>query len=128
VSVISLCHRNHRLREWLDRLSIFLPHRDQFNFDLGIKRFERRLLLPPTDPDALHPCLINAVALGACSCAGSDLRAFEKVFLERTQYECERSLANVDRLEHFLWSSVILGWYWTRVGKMINAHTVSTSE
>jgi hypothetical protein len=109
-------------------LSIFLPHRDQFNFDLDLERFEARLLLPSTDPDALHPCLVNAVALAACSCAGSDLRAFETVFLERTQRQCERSLANADRLEHFLWSSVIVGWYWTRVGKILNAHSVSTSE
>lgn len=40
----------------------------------------------------------------------------------------ELSLASVDRLEHFMWSSVIMGWYYSRVGKLTPAHSMSTSE
>lgn len=85
-------------------------------------------MLPSNHPDALHPSLIYGIALAACSCAGSDLRGFERVFLERTQTECENALANVERIEHFLWAFVLLGWYWAREGNAIRAHAVSTSK
>lgn len=87
---------------------MFLPHRDQFNFDICIVTMEARLMYPASHPQAIHPSLINAIGLAACSCAGPDLKVYEAIFLKRAQLECERALANVDRLEHFLWASVLI--------------------
>ena len=38
------------------------------------------------------------------------------------------ALANVDRLEHFMWANIIAGWYYARVGLLTVAHSISTSK
>ncbi|KAF8323988.1 hypothetical protein DL93DRAFT_2162085 [Clavulina sp. PMI_390] len=108
-------------------LSMFYPQKDQFNFDLDVPRFRRRYRLDASDPEALHPSLVYVVALAACSSAGPDLREFEKIFLERVKVESEKALATVDRLEHYMWTSVVLAWYWCQKGNFVAAHAVSTS-
>lgn len=75
-------------------------------------------MYPASHPHAIHPSLINAIALAACSCTGPDLKTYEQIFLQRTQYECEQALANVDRLEHFLWASVLLVSFHVRGGSI----------
>ena len=109
-------------------LMIFLLRRDELDFELCIPRLERRMLLPATDPEALHPSLINAICLGACVCTGADFFFYEKVFRDRTREYLDAALGAADRMEHFMWASVILGWYWIRGGEDLPAHATATSK
>ncbi|KAF9515056.1 hypothetical protein BS47DRAFT_1381714 [Hydnum rufescens UP504] len=108
-------------------LAIFLPYRDQFNFDLNPQRLEEAMALPSSNPQSLHPALLNAIFLGACSCLGPEVRRHERIFLDRAREHLNQSLAFVDRLEHFLWASAILGWYWIKNGCIMQAHNISSS-
>ena len=106
---------------------VLLPHRDHLNFELNIQRLEQRILLPSTDAEALHPCLINAICLGAMTVAGHDFDTYAKIFREQARDEMVNSLSTVDRMEHLLWASVILGWYWCRMGNDVQASALATS-
>ncbi len=76
------------------RTRVLIPFRGQFHFYVNIHRFVYRLRLPPTHPSAIHPCLLNAVYLAACSViGGTSMVMHEQVFLNRTRQACERSLA-----------------------------------
>ena len=112
----------------LCRWRIFLPYRAQFNFDVHIPLYKRTILLPADDPEAIHPCLINAIALAACSVSGPDLAPYAKILACRTRTYMDEALASVDRLEHFIWASIIAGWYYSRVGLLTLAHSMSTSK
>lgn len=106
---------------------VLLPHRDHLPLGLNIPRLEQRILLPPTNANALHPCLINAICLGGVTTAGRDFDAYAKIFRERAREEMVNSLSIVDRMEHLLWSSIILGWYWCRIGNDVQASALATS-
>ncbi len=106
------------------RTRVLIPFRGQFHFYVNIHRFVYRLRLPPTHPSAIHPCLLNAVYLAACSViGGTSMVMHEQVFLNRTRQACERSLAYADRLVHFMWANVILASYYLRAGRVVEAHS-----
>jgi hypothetical protein len=107
---------------------VFLVHRDELDFELCIPRLERRMLLPSTDPEALHPSLISAICLGACIGTGADFSVYERLFRDRTREYLDAALSAADRMEHFMWASVILGWYWIRGGEHLPAHAIATSK
>ena len=107
---------------------IFAVHADELEFGLCVSRLERRMILPATDPEALHPCLINAICLGACVFAGADFSVYETLFRERTREDLDAALSAADRIEHVMWASVILGWYWIRAAEHLLAHAIATSE
>lgn len=79
-------------------------------------------MLPPSHPDSLHPALMNAIFMAACSGCGPEMTPYEDLFLARAQDHLNQSRALVDRLEHMLWASVIISWYWTRIGRVLEAH------
>jgi len=106
---------------------IFLVNRDELYFGLCVPRLEKRIILPPTDPEALHPCLVYAICLGACVFAGADFSAYETLFRERTREYLDAALSGADRMEHFMWASVILGWYWIQGGEHLPAHAIAAS-
>jgi len=106
---------------------ILVLHRDHINFGLNIQRLEQRILLSPTDAEALHPCLINAICLGAATVIGPDFDPYAKIFRERASEEIMNSLRIADRMEHLLWSCIILGWYWSRIGNDVQASALATS-
>lgn len=110
------------------RLSIFLPHRHQLGFDLHIPRLKRHIQLPPDDPHALHPCLIDAICLGGCASAGLDFDAYARIFQLRTEEQMALALASADRLEDLLWAMVILGWHYIRKGNEVQAHSLANSK
>ena len=51
------------------------------------------------------------------------MSAYEPLFLSRTRSCLEQSLATADRLVHFMWANVILASYYTRVGRVVEAHS-----
>ena len=63
-------------------------------------------MLPPSDPNAIHPGLLSAIYLCACSAAGGTFLNFVPTLLRRTRELLHESLAFADRLPHFLWASV----------------------
>lgn len=85
--------------------------------------------LPTTDAGGLHPCLINAICLGGCVFAGAGFSAYAELFCDRTREALDASLSAADRIEHFMWASIILGWYWIRAaGHLLPAHAIATSK
>lgn len=79
---------------------------------------------PESDLSSLHPALLNAMYLGACSVNGHPLERFKSHFLERTRFYMHQSLACADRLTHFLWASVILGAFLVREYRLAEAYAV----
>ncbi|KAF8315753.1 uncharacterized protein EI90DRAFT_310693 [Cantharellus anzutake] len=56
-----------------------MPLRGHFHFNVNVMDFMSRLHLPQDDPRAIHPCLISAICLAACSFIlplGSDSPSF----------------------------------------------------
>lgn len=88
---------------------------------MHIPTFLYNTRLPPSHPSAIHPALMNAMYLAACSCAGGIFWDLEPVFLERTRRQLEEALAFADRLTHFLWGNVILTSYYLRYGRSVEA-------
>lgn len=109
-------------------LMIFLVNRDKLYFGLCVPRLEKWIILAPTDPGALHPCLVYSICLAVCVIAGTDLSAYETLFCKRTQEYLDATLSRADQMEHFMWASVILGWYWIQRGEHLPAHAIATSK
>ncbi|KAF8309002.1 hypothetical protein DL93DRAFT_1793902 [Clavulina sp. PMI_390] len=108
----------------LELVTLFLPHRLSFTFFMDLDQFFRRLSLPPSDPESIHPCLLNACYLGACGSNRGSLTAFQPYFVQRTRYFLQQSLMFADRTNHFLWASVILASFFTRERRLVEALTV----
>ncbi|KAF8312691.1 hypothetical protein DL93DRAFT_1298933 [Clavulina sp. PMI_390] len=92
-------------------ISLFLPYRTQYYFLMDLSRFLQCVSLPPSHPDSIHPCLLNACYLAACASSRGDLTSFQPYFLQRTRHFLEQSLTYCDRITHFLWASIILGCF-----------------
>ncbi len=101
---------------------ILLPFRCHFHFYIFIPRFLYHVRLPPSHPESPHPALLNAIFLAACNIGGDSMSAYEPLFLARIRPCLEQSLFMNDRLVHFMWASVILACYYTRVGRVVEAH------
>lgn len=78
----------------------------------------------PNDPGSIHPALLNAICLVACCVAGGRLFTFKEYFLEQTRLGLERSLADANRLTHFLWASVVLGNFFTNCGRSNESYAI----
>ncbi|KAF8319985.1 hypothetical protein DL93DRAFT_1919289 [Clavulina sp. PMI_390] len=109
---------------WLIRA--FLPYRLQFHFFAEPDAFMAQLSLPPDDPKSVHPALLNAMYLAACWIVGDKLGSWQDYFLTQTRRHLQQSLAEADRLIHFLWATAILGSWYSLDGRMNEAYaTVS---
>ncbi|KAF8312620.1 hypothetical protein DL93DRAFT_2081863 [Clavulina sp. PMI_390] len=80
--------------------------------------------LPSSDPESIHPCLLNACYLGACIIGGRAFSPLEPFFLRRTRHFLHQALMFADRLTHFFWSSVILCCYFARTRRMEESFAV----
>ncbi|KAF8304931.1 hypothetical protein DL93DRAFT_2172870 [Clavulina sp. PMI_390] len=98
----------------LHLINLFLPYRAQFYFFIDVPHFLHCVSLPPSDPDAIHPCLLNACYLGACAGGGGLLASLQPHFIRRTRHFLEQSLMFADRINHFLWASVAMGCFFAR--------------
>ncbi|KAF8304862.1 hypothetical protein DL93DRAFT_2090045, partial [Clavulina sp. PMI_390] len=108
----------------LHLIDIFLQHREQFYFFIDAPNFLRRVSLRPSHADSIHPCLLNACYLGACSGSGCEFGFLEPYFLRRTRHFLEQSLMYADRIPHFLWANLILGCYLARKRRLEECFSV----
>lgn len=109
------------------RVGIFLPFRSHFQFYMDPSRLVRALSLPSDDPRAIHPSLLNAIYLSACNIAGGVLCQYEPIFLSRTRHHLSEQLAYADRILDFLWANMVLGSYFGRLARLVEAYTTITS-
>lgn len=103
------------------RVRVFLAFRRHFHFYMNVPTFLRNCRLPASHPNAIHPALLNAVYLAACSCAGGVFWDLEPIFLDRTRRYLDEALAFADRLTHFLWGNVVLASYYLSYGRSMEA-------
>ncbi|KAF8309904.1 hypothetical protein DL93DRAFT_2170055 [Clavulina sp. PMI_390] len=108
-------------------ISLFLPHRTQFQFFMDVPYFLQCLSLPPCHPESIHPCLRYACYLGACSAVGGRLAQMEPYFVERTRYFLEQALMFAEHITHFLWASMIFGSYFSRQRRLQESYAVISS-
>jgi hypothetical protein len=102
-------------------MRLFLPFRRQFHFCVDIPRLLRRAPLPQSDPEAIHPALLNVIYLIACHLVKGELIRYEPILLARARAYMEESLAHVDRLTHFLGASLILSCWYGLSGRLVEA-------
>lgn len=69
----------------------------------------------------MHPSLLNAIYLSACNIAGGTLGQYEPIFLARTRKHMTDQLAIADRLLDFLWANMVLGSYFGRLARLVEA-------
>ncbi|KAF8311354.1 hypothetical protein DL93DRAFT_1478245 [Clavulina sp. PMI_390] len=84
-----------------------------------------RISLPPSHPNSIHPCLLNACYLGACASNGGVLAEFKSYFVQRTRYFLQQSLTFADRTTHFLWGSLILAIFYVQEQRLVECVTVA---
>jgi hypothetical protein len=105
----------------LNSVRLFLPYRRQFYFYVDIPRLLRRVHLPQSDPEAIHPALLNAIYLIACHLVKGELTRYQPILLARARAYMDESLAHVDRLTHFLGASLILSCWYEQSGRLVEA-------
>lgn len=101
------------------RLNILIPQRSQFSMDFHYGRWRQTIVLPSSDPNSFHPCLVWAIALAAVSLCSMALSDYEPLFRAHAQAELANSLAYADRLEDSMWARVILAWHSIRQGRLM---------
>lgn len=101
-------------------------------FQHHLPRIFRAIELPPTHPDALHPCLVNTLFLIAshfsAESLGSSYQQYQDLFLARARAGMMDSLAMADRLFHFIVASVILARWFVSKGRLVEAHHQTAGE
>ncbi|KAF8312619.1 hypothetical protein DL93DRAFT_1292897 [Clavulina sp. PMI_390] len=105
-------------------LSLFLPFRFHYFFFTDIEHFRHCVTLPSSDPDSIHPCLLNACYLGACVNKGESMLSLEPYFVRRTRHFLDQALMFADRITQFLWASVLLACYFGRRRRMEESFAV----
>jgi hypothetical protein len=84
--------------------------------------------LPESHPESLHLVLVNAIFLAACSGGGPQMKPYEDEFLRRSREHAQHCLVHRDRIEHFLWASIIIAWYYVRNGRINEAYHSSSCK
>ncbi|KAF8304935.1 hypothetical protein DL93DRAFT_2172874 [Clavulina sp. PMI_390] len=111
----------------LQLVSLFLPYRAHYYFFMDVPHLLHCVSLPPSHPDAIHPCLLNACYLGACASSGGTLTSLEPYFIRRTRYFLDQSLKHADRITHFLWASIILTCYFAKARRLDESFAVANA-
>ncbi|KAF8312622.1 hypothetical protein DL93DRAFT_1293104 [Clavulina sp. PMI_390] len=111
----------------LCRIGLFLPYRSHYYFFMDVNYFLHCASLPQSHPDAIHPCLLNAIYLGACSSSGNALATLQPFFIKRTRHFLNQSLMYADRITHFLWASMVFACHLGRFHRMNEAYVVVSS-
>ncbi|KAF8304936.1 hypothetical protein DL93DRAFT_411836 [Clavulina sp. PMI_390] len=99
------------MRSSLDIIDLFIPHREHYYFFVDVPYFLHCAARPPSHPESLHPCLLNACYLAACASNQGELAVLKPYFLHRTRYFLQQALMLSDRITHFLWASIIFGCF-----------------
>ncbi|KAG8915023.1 hypothetical protein FRC01_003813, partial [Tulasnella sp. 417] len=100
-----------RLRK--DLIGGFLRNRDKCYFDLHVGRFIASLSLPPADPKAPHPALVDAILLVACYFSRAPyLVGYESGLLAAANTNLSTSFHRNDRLHDFIRASNLISFYY----------------
>ncbi|KAF8309907.1 hypothetical protein DL93DRAFT_2158106 [Clavulina sp. PMI_390] len=105
-------------------ISLFLPYRLQHHFYMDVAYFLRCFALPSSHPESIHPCLLHACYLAACNLVGGRWAAYEPYFLERSRFFLNQALMLADRIPHFLWASILLGYYFGKARRLEESFAV----
>lgn len=81
-------------------------------------RWRAAIKLDRSDLNSFHPVLINAIAGIATSICTPEYKGYSEGFIHRAILCADQSLADVDRIEDWMWARVLLFWYWVRCGKI----------
>ncbi|KAF8312238.1 hypothetical protein DL93DRAFT_1327861 [Clavulina sp. PMI_390] len=106
---------------------LFLPYHRHFYFFTNVPYFLACVSLPPSHPEAIHPCLLNACYLAACVAGGKAYADLQPYFIMRTRHFLDEALMFADRIMHFLWASMLLGNCLARSRRMQEWYTVVSS-
>ncbi|KAG8902283.1 hypothetical protein FRC01_009625 [Tulasnella sp. 417] len=100
-----------RLRK--DLIGIFLQNREKCYFDLHVGRFIASLSLPPADPQAPHPTLVDAILLVGCYFSRDpSLAGYESGLLVAANSHLSTSFHHTDRLHDFIRASNLIAFYY----------------
>lgn len=75
----------------------------------------------------MHPGLLNAIYLAACSLGGGILLQHVEYFVAETQAQLQQSLTLADRITHFLWGSILLSTWFARAGRLVESYVCMVS-
>lgn len=110
-----------RLRQ--DLICIFLQNREMCYFDLHVGRFIASLSLPPADPQAPHPTLVNAILLVGCYFSRDlSLAGYENGLLAAANNSLSTSFHHTDRLHDFVRASNLIAFYYFCKGLYVEAY------
>ncbi|KAF8309905.1 hypothetical protein DL93DRAFT_1689920 [Clavulina sp. PMI_390] len=108
-------------------IRLFLPYRLQHYFFMDVSHFLHCLALPLDHPESIHPCLRHACHLAACNVIGGRFALLEPYFIDRTRYFLHQSLMFVDRVPHFLWASLLLGYCLAKKRRLEESYVIFTA-
>ncbi|KAF8311353.1 hypothetical protein DL93DRAFT_1477792 [Clavulina sp. PMI_390] len=108
-------------------ISLFFPYRSYYFFQMDGDQFMSRIILPPSHPNSIHPCLLNACYLAACASNEGCLTEFKPYFVHRTRYFLQQALTLADRTTHFLWGSLILSIFYVQEQRLVECVTVAAT-
>lgn len=86
------------------------------------------LLSTASDQERCDPALWNAICLVVVSCYGPSAHQFERLFLDRLHYYGYQSVSEARHLEEFIVASVLEVYYLLHVGRVLEAHSRSSSS
>ncbi|KAF8309034.1 hypothetical protein DL93DRAFT_1796751 [Clavulina sp. PMI_390] len=111
----------------LHLIELFLPSHAVYYFLVDVPHFVRRVSLPSSHPDSIHPCLLNVCYLAACTNQGGELTQFKPLFLRRTRRFLQQSLMFADRITHFLWANVVLSVFFAKERRLLESITTASA-
>ncbi|KAF8309025.1 hypothetical protein DL93DRAFT_2231211 [Clavulina sp. PMI_390] len=111
----------------MNLIKLFLPYYAHYYFLADVSYFIPRVSLPPSHPESIHPCLLNACYLAACTSNGSGLASFKAFFLQRTRHFLQHSLMFSDRTTDFLWASLILGVFFAKERRVVESMAMAAA-
>lgn len=101
------------------RTAEFLRQLPEFRLDVHAPRWRARAELPATHPNSFHVALLSAMSLAVCATRDDVCPNFVEFFRERTRAQMEIALSLVDRLEDWLYASIILTWFFMKKRLML---------
>lgn len=113
----------HAIRP-LYRLYAFLPYRDHFGLDMDAQRWMQVITLPTSHSEAMHPALLNAICVIGCSLNPSTPKSWERHFYTNAREQMHASLSHYDRIEDWIYTTVILIGYLLLRGRPRGVSTI----
>ncbi|KAG8939742.1 hypothetical protein FRC04_005991 [Tulasnella sp. 424] len=90
-----------------------MQNREKCYFDLHVGRFIASLSLPPADPQAPHPTLVDAILLVGCYFSRApSLAGYESGLLAAANSNLSTSFHHTDRLHDFIRASNLIAFYY----------------